>query len=80
MNILMKRLLEAIATLPANPTKDDLTRIKVMRDKIVERPDTEKELLDALRPFAMQGAHGGRLVNDLDYERAIKVYEKVGGR
>lgn len=80
MNTVLKRLFEAIAALPERPTSEQVARIKMMRQKATEAPDYEKELREALKPFAVQGVNGGRLVNDIDYERAVRVYEKAGGR
>ena len=80
MNSMLKRLLEAIRTLPDNPSPDQLQRIKTMTAKMKEAPDNEHKLLNALKPFAKQGVNGDRLVNDVDYERAVRTYELIGGK
>lgn len=80
MNTIMKRLIEAIAALPDTPTPEQLQRVRTISSKLKEAPDNEQKLLKALKPFAKQGVNGDRLVNDVDYERAVRTYELIGGK
>lgn len=80
MNTMLKRLIESIESLPSTPTPEQLQRVKTMSQKVKEAPDNERKLLEALKPFARKGATGNNIVGDLDYERATRTYQNIGGR